>query len=296
MTDDERHEIVVAALAAEYRTIWEWEPTPIMVSFGPNNIGQIEKFARDVRAMRQANVDALKCLPEDELLKIKAFKREPTNMSIWPWGKFLPESPIHYINTIPDPLAYGFGHPSFAPDFDYWSLMPQLSLLEATLLSVGAEPEFMSSDNLYKLKKERPKKLWAALKFLIKRHDLLFRVFPTGPMGKMDMSTMRLYGWLKETGLDVHPSFKASLENRFETTPSSSPPKETTNSEKASMLKLIAAMAIEQYSYDPAAARNEAVPNISDDLDRLGISLDLKTIRKWLKEACDLIEPENLPK
>ncbi|OAN79214.1 hypothetical protein A8B78_12985 [Jannaschia sp. EhC01] len=134
------------------------------------------------------------------------------------------------------------------------------------------------------------------MKFLITRYDLLFRVFPSGPYEKMHMSTAQLYDWFRKTNLDIHPNFKAALEIHFENVPSPSPPKETTNAGKASMLKLIAAMAIEQYSYDPKAQRNEAVQNTSDDLDGVGNSLDLKTIRKWLKEACDQIDPENPPK
>ena len=40
---------------------------------------------------------------------------------------------------------------------------------------------------IYKLKKEKPNKLWAALRFLLERYDLLFRVFPSAPMGKLNV-------------------------------------------------------------------------------------------------------------
>ncbi len=60
--------------------------------------------------------------------------------------------------------------------------------------------------------------------------------------------------------------------------------------EKQTLLKLIAAMAIRGYSFNPASSRNTATKDIQSDLDFLGLSLDQKTILKWLREAT-----KNLP-
>jgi erythromycin esterase-like protein len=54
---------------------------------------------------------------------------------------------------------------------------------------------------------------------------------------------------------------------------------------RESLLKMILGMALEQYAYEPSAYRSGATSNISSDLDSQGLSLDLKTIRKILKEA-----------
>jgi len=62
--------------------------------------------------------------------------------------------------------------------------------------------------------------------------------------------------------------------------------------EKKSLLKLIAAMSIEGYRFNPNASKNEAVSDIASDLERLGIPLDLKTIRKWLREASKEVAAE----
>jgi two-component sensor histidine kinase len=59
--------------------------------------------------------------------------------------------------------------------------------------------------------------------------------------------------------------------------------------ERETALKLIIGMAIEQYTYDPEASRSDAIKNISDDLAEHGLSLDMDTIRKWLKEAAQLL-------
>ncbi len=55
--------------------------------------------------------------------------------------------------------------------------------------------------------------------------------------------------------------------------------------ERESLLKLIIGMAIAGYTYDPRISRNTATAEIASDLDRLGIGLDVDTVRKWLKEA-----------
>jgi hypothetical protein len=64
--------------------------------------------------------------------------------------------------------------------------------------------------------------------------------------------------------------------------------------ERESLLKLIAAMAIKGYCYNPTARRNDATADIAHDLALLGISLDRDTILKWLRESADLLPPEAL--
>jgi hypothetical protein len=46
-------------------------------------------------------------------------------------------------------------------------------------------------------------------------------------------------------------------------------------------------MAIRGYKYNPKADRNLATKEIADDLELLGISLDVDTVRKWLKESTE---------
>lgn len=296
MTEDERLGIIETALSTEFPTIWEWTPTEVAQPFGPDDQDRVASFYEAVSQMRADCIAALRELPEDELRKIQTFSRSQTEISTWPWAARLPRSLNVLARKIPPNIAYGFGHPSFSPDFDHWVLMPELSVIEATLLSVGADPRYMSSDDLYKMKKKEPEKLWSALQFLIGRYDLLFRVFPSASMRKLPMRTKRLHEWFLEAELDIHPDFRAALHRRFDGKAATNIPKEALETEKASMLKLVAGMAIKGYRYDPHEQRSTTVQEIADDLDRLGISLDLKTIRKWLKESCKLVAPENLDK
>ena len=53
------------------------------------------------------------------------------------------------------------------------------------------------------------------------------------------------------------------------------------------MLKMIAAMAIGGYAFDPAAQRSETVKEIVSDLERQGVSLSDDTVRRYLTEAIE---------
>ncbi|HEV7928814.1 MAG TPA: hypothetical protein VGP12_01640 [Nitrosospira sp.] len=57
------------------------------------------------------------------------------------------------------------------------------------------------------------------------------------------------------------------------------------DSERNSLLKLVIAMAIGGYRYDPVAPQNNTVSEITKDLEELGISLSDDTVRKYLIQA-----------
>lgn len=62
--------------------------------------------------------------------------------------------------------------------------------------------------------------------------------------------------------------------------------------ERDSLLKLIIGMAMCGYAYDPEQKRNDKLAEIVGDLERAGVSLDADTVRKWLREAAELLPPK----
>jgi hypothetical protein len=81
----------------------------------------------------------------------------------------------------------------------------------------------------------------------------------------------------------------------FETllnTQSSQPEKALSSRERTTALKLIIGMAVKGYSYNPNTSRSPTAQEISDDLAMLGISVDPDTVRKWLREAAELLPVE----
>ena len=59
--------------------------------------------------------------------------------------------------------------------------------------------------------------------------------------------------------------------------------------ERESLLKLVIGMAVDGYGYDPAAARSPIPKEIADQLAARGLPLDQDTVRKYLKEAGELL-------
>ena len=63
--------------------------------------------------------------------------------------------------------------------------------------------------------------------------------------------------------------------------------------ERASLLKMISAMAIEGYRYDPTELKSEVPREIESDIAKVGESLGAETIRKFLKEATSACDKRN---
>ena len=82
---------------------------------------------------------------------------------------------------------------------------------------------------------------------------------------------------------------EARLASAATPSPSAVPQKSLGTRERESLLKLIIGMAISGYGYDPSAPRSTQPSNIESDLANQGLALDVDTIRKWLKEASQLL-------
>lgn len=59
--------------------------------------------------------------------------------------------------------------------------------------------------------------------------------------------------------------------------------------ERETLQKMIIGMAIKGYGHNPEASKNASIQEITDDLASLGISLDADTVRKWIKEAAEIL-------
>lgn len=66
--------------------------------------------------------------------------------------------------------------------------------------------------------------------------------------------------------------------------------RELSTRERTSLLTLVIGMAVKGYSFNPAALKNGAIPEIASDLQELGLSLGEDTIRKYINESKDLLE------
>lgn len=78
----------------------------------------------------------------------------------------------------------------------------------------------------------------------------------------------------------------------FEKAMNAYPVREITSREKQTLLKMIIGMAKDGYGFDPDALRSPFPKELEGILDQLGISVSDDTVRKWLKEAAELLPQE----
>lgn len=299
LTKSERAQVIDKALAAKFGKWQTWEKPIIGHSIGPCNPDAFDEFEGRLSALRQQARLELEALGDNELQELQELSSASKRLVEWFRG--LAQSEINQLKLHePVWLAAGFGHPAARANFKHWAQVADYSLHEALMLSVGVEPELLPEHLVEPPRKGQGTQSNPQINFLRKRRTVLKGHFPHSSWDGTSLSVSP--GWLKDLidriELEVHPEFLAQLSRRVarDRGEAIEKPRQLLDSELSSLLKLVAGMAIEQYGYDPESSRNDAVPNIADDLDRLGIGLDLKTIRKWLKEASAMVDPENLPK
>ena len=293
----DKHEIAERALSHKFSNIWTWQPTEIPLPHGPDDMPRVLRFNANLQRAKSLCIEALLALHEPDFGKIAEFAAGSDIATDLNWHALLPVDLYVLERRLPPPIAYGFGHPNFTPDYQYWSSMPRLSLHEATLLSVGAKPEFMTRHELSQLAAGQMPIRWAALTYLVQRYQELFRIFPSGETTKRPMAPQAFYEKIKAAGIEIHPLFEEVLARPVPDAGSTeTPTSDIKTIEVDSLFKLIAGMAVEQYGFDPTASRSSAIQNICSDLDGLGISLDPKTVRKWVKKSCEFIDPSHFQK
>lgn len=62
--------------------------------------------------------------------------------------------------------------------------------------------------------------------------------------------------------------------------------------ERETLLKIVIAMAIGGYAYNPAAKKSSTPADIKEDVEKLGLTIDDDTVRKWLQKAADYLRNE----
>lgn len=209
--------------------------------------------------------------------------------------------------------------PSTYARFDHWLKMPYWSIVEGLLLINNRDPRYLS----FKAINENSRVSQFAKKVLdqfsiCERHKAVQVLQETN-------SPETFVGWAEEVGFEVFEGLKIALEqngksllsykllseyligknSELETqlelqnreleavnTEQQSNFSNASKIERQTLLKLVSAMACEQYNYDPKNERSPATSAIRDDIESVGLSMDNKTILKWLKEASALVSDD----
>lgn len=161
---EERQRIINKAMAHRFGELLDWVRPELLHEFGPNDLDEVGFFEVELRKTIEKVTSEFENSTDEAIQAIALGLSEPTKIEKSGWS-VLAEKKIEELRRYqPPPIAYGFGHPKYATDFAYWGSMPKLSLIEVSMLSLGADPEAISEETVANLA-ERHKKgqqLWSA--------------------------------------------------------------------------------------------------------------------------------------
>lgn len=297
LSEDEKLLKINQIMQRKFGSLLQWERPILSHEFGPNNLSDVTIFERKLVETKALVFTELVGLSDIKIMEVASELSDTPSQRGKRWISDHDLSMKALSQIIPYKIDFGFGHPKFAVDFEYWGKMGKLSIYEVTALTLGANPEVVNEDKVKKLKhiKSKGGQLKNADGFLLKQFEIFSRHFNKTDWGYIPIRILSLKQLIDEIELDVHPELYSVLERRVapkEITNTKHDQKKMTNQERETLLKFIAAMACEQYGYDPKDERSEVTRSILDDIEHVGLAMDAKTIRKWLKEASALVDPE----
>ena len=195
-------------------------------------------------------------------------------------------------------------------DVAHWGRMARWELEEAVVLALGRDPDSVSLKDLKSdTESEFGKQFTKAFRLAQRAREHATFYFPIIPRDFVEWARTIEFPFPEDLAAEVikaspnHINYRSIYEPLLAEHEAAlkeleqlkkqalEPPQEKAlpTKERQTALKLIIGMAVEQYGYDPSQSRNDAVGNIVSDLNSLGISLDPDTVRKWLKEAADIL-------
>lgn len=293
---DELIELILNENFGENRN---WQPPKLVRTVGPFTPNAFDEFYEELKNAIATMASSLNGKSKDELAILWSKKNNDTSLNHSAAGRNAYYRSKEFTKRKPSWLAGGFGHPDYVADFRYWGQMTSYSIDEVVALIVGVEPTHISTKRLdawqasWQLDTSYP-----SIQYLIKQRKLIRNIFSENYAFGLSVDKEELKQRIDQIELDVDDRFYAELEKFY---PNKSGRKRKLTKqvedssenfdirERASMLKMIIAMAVDGYAYKIDLERSSIPKEIADALDQMGISLDLDTIRKYLKEGRDIL-------
>ena len=280
------------------------------LNLDPQKIREVEEYRAQLEALDQADLAALyaeekrKSDEEEEAKARETAERRARELA-------------------QREAAYPYNAPADAGTYDYWSKASFWTIDEAIMLACGRRPENFDKDTLkqnrsvssfageYARLKELARRAVAMQQlydpvlptlFLAWARRLELRVEPA-LVAAIEARGLQIADWkdLYEKQVKITATYQETVETQDRTiaalretleikaTALPPPEKGLATRERESLLKMLIGMALKGYAYDPNLPRNTATAEIAEDLNSIGIGLDPDTVRKWLKEAADLL-------
>ena len=185
-------------------------------------------------------------------------------------------------------------YPEEAADYKMWGLRDSFESKELMWLSLGFEPTENLSDSLTEFRNGSGKLDPFIGKEALKRLEIINRSRTLAAYGRYSVDGRKALDWLNSIDLDVPSGFRLMLETSHErltgeaVSGQGKSEIETGNFQMdpralRSLSKLIAAIAIEEYGWNPADKRSPIPGELESICDRQGLSVSRETILKYLR-------------
>ena len=196
-------------------------------------------------------------------------------------------------------MALG-GHAHELANYVMWANYDSFTEEELVWLSIGLEPTAELTEAYRAYQSGKTGLLGYVGLEVDQRLKIVGRSQTLGSFGTLTVKGTTAYEWINSIDLKTPLGFRTMLEtcavrlSRENSDVSATKPgleAPMDGRERMAMSKLIAAMAIDGYGFDPLAKRSGIPKEIQDVADRLGLNLSASTIRKYLRQGT-----EQLPK
>ena len=204
--------------------------------------------------------------------------------------------------------------PATDADFDFWARMAFWKPSEGIALICGREPDAITKDGLGRaLDRGSPfAKRFVELMVIAERAREAWHLHSQDPPAYF-------MAWVEKLDLPYPPDLAAAVarfaessvdwraryqqleqqvtqdRERIQAERESAPiprSRELKTRERETVLKIMLGMAMRGYGWQPSATRSDAIVEICSDLDSIGLTVHADTIRKFLREATDLLPRE----
>lgn len=284
LSDYTKTEIIRKIIHSKFQGFQEWKKPVVHDLIGPYDPTDFDNYTmlldRSIKSARQR----LHGYSKDELCAKFIINGRANSESLPEWREFLENDINRLLRTLPLWFQCGFGSEEHKADFDYWSKMQYFTLDETTCLTIGFEPKFFN-EKVFNSCIEEKYKFRNIPEFFFKRREQInrkFELFYSNSRVRFD----ELFEWIKTVDLDVTSDLIISFQTIVDRRTGKQKVRVSEkfdNREKIAIAKLLVAMAIDHYGYDPKAARSPIPKEIQDMCATLGLSISDDTVRKYLK-------------
>lgn len=183
----------------------------------------------------------------------------------------------------------GLGNPHYAADYNYWSRMEWLKIEETLWLCVGLDPR-ADWDKALRLDHSIPPREHRERTYMLSIREQLARAAKSISASRSGFKGPELLDWMRATEFPAHPGFFGCLAKiavrrsgaptlvSVEKTGGRDDPREI-----ASMAKILTAIAIREYGYQPESNKSPIPGEIQAICDEEGLSVSRETILKYLR-------------